>query len=96
MTIEIKKINSTKRIYHFLIIVNGWHYRSDSNCFYRKKDAQKYIDNNKIKLEKLTNSLEYKKESPFDVPSELTMLIRKTNSYYNKRIFYNNKGENNE
>ena len=90
MTIEIKKINSTKRIYHFLIIINGWHYEDDSNCFFRKKDAQKYINNNKSKLEKLANSLKYKKESPFDVPNELTML-RRTNSFYNKRIFYNHE-----
>ena len=91
MTIEIKKINSTKRIYHYLIIINGWHYESNSNCFFRKKDAKKYINNNKSKLEKLANSLKYKKESPFDVPNELTMLIRKTNSFYNKRIFYNHE-----
>ena len=87
--ITIEKINATKRIYHFLIRINGRCYDSRDNYFVRKKDAQKYIDNNKSKLENLSKSIKYKKASPFDVPNEPTMIIREINSIYNKHIFFN-------
>ena len=89
--ITIEKINATKRIYHFLIRINGRHYDSRDNYFIRKKDAQKYINNNKSKLENLSKSIKYKKASPFDVPNEITMIIRRIDSIYNKNIFFNEK-----
>jgi len=49
--ITIEKINHSKRIYHFEIKINGLHYESRDNYFGRKKDAQKYIDKNRNKLE---------------------------------------------
>ena len=50
--ITIEKINHSKRIYHFEIKIDGLHYESRDNYFGRKKDAQKYIDKNRNKLEK--------------------------------------------
>ena len=89
--IKIERINSTKRIYHFMIYINGWNFDSRDNLFYRKKDAQKYINQNKKNLENLVKSVEYKKASPFDIPDEIGMLLRSTSAIYNKKIFYNGK-----
>ena len=89
--IKIERINSTKRIYHFMIYINGWNFDSRDNLFYRKKDAQKYINQNKKNLENLVKSVEYKKASPFDIPDETGMLLRSTSAIYNKKIFYNGK-----
>ncbi len=87
--IEIRKIHSTKRIYHFIIYINGWNFNSEDNLFYRKRDAQKYINQNKEKLENLVSSIEYKEASPFDIPNELGMLLRSTSAIFNKKIYYN-------
>ena len=89
--IKIERINSTKRIYHFMIYINGWNFDSRDNLFYRKKDAQKYINQNKKNLENLVKSVEYKEASPFDIPDEIGMLLRSTSAIYNKKIFYNGK-----
>ena len=66
--IDIKKVHSTKRIFHFMITINGRTFVSRDNYFVRKKDAQKYINQNKEKLEHLVRSIKYKKASPFDIP----------------------------
>jgi hypothetical protein len=50
--IGIKKVHSTKRIFHFMITVNDKTWISRDNYFIRKKDAQKYIDQNRENLEK--------------------------------------------
>ena len=89
--IKIERINSTKRIYHFMIYINGWNFDSRDNLFYRKKDAQKYINQNKKNLENLVKSVEYKEASPFDIPDEMEMLLRSISAIYNKKIFYNGK-----
>ena len=86
--IKIERINSTKRIYHFMIYINGWNFDSRDNLFYRKKDAQKYINQNKKNLENLVKSVEYKEASPFDIPDEMEMLLRSISAIYNKKIFY--------
>ena len=88
--IKIEKINSTKRIYHFMIYINGWNFNSRDNLFYRKRDAQKYINQNKKKLENLVSSIEYKEASPFDIPDEMEMLLRSISAIYNKKILENN------
>ena len=50
--IGIKKVHSTKRIFHFMITINNKTWISRDNYFIRKKDAQRYINQNKEKLEK--------------------------------------------
>ena len=66
--IGIKKEHSTKRIFNFIITINDRTWISRDNYFIRKKDAQKYINQNKENLEHLVKSIEYKKASPFDIP----------------------------
>tara|TARA_R100001443_G_scaffold87525_1_gene94011 strand:- start:92 stop:262 length:171 start_codon:yes stop_codon:yes gene_type:complete len=50
--IGINKVHSTKRIFHFMITINNKTWISRDNYFIRKKDAQRYINQNKEKLEK--------------------------------------------
>ena len=50
--IDIKKVHSTKRIFHFMITINDKTWISRDNYFIRKKDAQEYINQNKENLQK--------------------------------------------
>lgn len=88
--IKIKKINQTKCIYHYNIIINGWFVLDEdlkTPIFYRKKDAQKFIDNNINKLKELEQSIKYKPESPFDVPSEISdFLLKHHNTKRGKNV----------
>ena len=50
--IGIKKVYITKRMFHFMITINDKTWISRDNYFIRKKDAQNYINQNKLNLEK--------------------------------------------
>jgi hypothetical protein len=85
--IEIKKYNSTKRIYHWDILING-HTLKESPCFNTKKSAKKWLSDNSILISELEQSIKYKPSSSFDVPTETTIILKK---YNNQRKRVNNE-----
>ena len=77
--IEIKKYNSTKRIYHWDILING-HILKEFPCFNTKKSAKKWLSDNSILISELEQSIKYKPSSSFDVPTETTIILKKYNN----------------
>jgi|TARA_R110001592_G_scaffold38041_1_gene126077 hypothetical protein len=79
--IEIKKYNSTKSIYCWYILINK-HTLKESPCFNTKKSAKKWLCDNSIFVSELEQSITYKPNSSFNVPTETTMIL---NKYYNQK-----------
>jgi len=72
--IKIKKVNCSKRIFHWQIKINN-HSFEQIPLFKTKKDAKKWLINNSYSVKTMS---EFSYNKKFDVPTETQIMISKS------------------
>jgi len=72
--IQIKKVNCSKRIFHWQIKINN-HSFEQIPLFKTKKDAKKWLINNSYSVKTMS---EFSYNKKFDVPTETQIMISKS------------------